>query len=347
MTWTVRVAGSDIAFACEAGCTILDAAQAAGYELPYSCRNGICRNCRGRVLAGDVEGPVVESGEVLFCQARPRSDLEIAPRAISRLDPDARKVVAAKVYRVIRPAEDVAVVQLRFPAGTRVRFKAGQYLHVLLEDGEFRCFSMANPPQANDGALLHVRIVPGGRFSETVLPALVPGAVLRVELPFGDFYLREQSAAPLVFVASGTGFAPIKSILEDTFRRGVGREMTLYWGARRRKDLYALDLPQKWASQHSHFRFVPVLSEPGPEDAWQGRTGLVHQVVMEDYATLAGHDIYACGVPAMVEAARRDFETTRGLSPSDFYCDAFVTPADLPASKGRWVALEPEGDSGR
>jgi len=338
MTFNVHVAGSGIAFGCTPETTILDAAQAAGYAIPYSCRNGVCGSCKGRVARGSVvvaraldgiSAVEREEGYTLFCQARPSSDLEIAPRQIGRIDPNARKLVTAKIYRIERPTDDVAVLQLRFPAGTRVKFKAGQYLQVVLEDGERRSFSMANPPQQSDGAQLHIRVVPGGRFSEQVLPALAPGKTLRVELPHGDFFLREDSTRPAVFVASGTGFAPIKSILEDAFRRGVDREMVLYWGARKAKDLYLADVPAKWADERPAFRFVPVLSEPGPADAWTGRTGFVHRAVMEDFPSLAGREIYACGVPAMINAARRDFEAERGLPPDDFHCDAFVTPADV------------------
>jgi NAD(P)H-flavin reductase/ferredoxin len=338
MTYSIRVAGTEIGFGCAPETTILDAAQAAGYAMPYSCRKGVCGSCKGRVIGGSVSvaraldaisATEREEGYTLFCQAKPCSDLEIAPRQIERIDPNARKLVTAKVYRVERPADDVAVLQLRFPAGTRVKFRAGQYLQVVLDDGERRSFSMANPPQQSDGVHLHIRVVPGGRFSEQVLPELASGKTLRVELPHGDFFLREESSRPAVFVASGTGFAPIKSILEDAFRRGVEREMVLYWGARKERDLYLAALPTKWAAERRGFRFVPVLSEPGPADAWTGRTGFVHQAVMEDFPTLAGREVYACGVPAMINAARRDFETERGLPPEDFHCDAFVTPADV------------------
>lgn len=331
MTHTIRIAGSDIAFACAQHQTVLEAAEAAGWELPYSCRRGVCNTCLGRLVSGMVEAPPEQEGQVLFCRARPRSDLEIAPREIMRIDPGARRTVNAKVYRVARAADDVALIHLRFPAGTKVKFKAGQYLDVILEDGARRSFSMANPPQQCDGALLHVRLVPGGRFSEQVLPTLAAGSTLKVELPFGDFFLRDSGTRPAVMVASGTGFAPIKSILEDAFRRGVKRRFVLYWGARKRKDLYQLELPERWTAQYDNFRFVPVLSEP--DDGWSGRTGFVHRAVMEDYATLAECEVYACGVNAMVNAARHDFIRERGLAPEAFFCDAFVTPADVASAE--------------
>ena len=328
MSFTIRVARTDISFPCDAGTTILEAARLAGYEMPYSCKRGACASCRGLVRCGEVETPYPGDLYTLFCQARPKSDLEIVPREIRRIDPNAKSTIEAKVLRVIDAADDVKIVQLRFPPGVRVKFKAGQYLEVILDDGARRSFSMANAPQQSDLAVLHVRVIPGGRFSGEVLPALAAGGKLRVELPAGDFWLRE-SAKPAVFVASGTGFAPIKSILEDAFKRGIDREMVLYWGARRMQDLYLADLPGKWAAAHVNFRFVPVLSEPAPDENWTGRTGFVHRAVMEDFPSLAQHEVYACGVTAMVDAARQDFCAECALPPDAFFCDVFVTPADL------------------
>lgn len=314
MSLAVRVAGTEISFECKSGQSILDAALEAGWEMPFSCRRGACESCRAPVLSGEFVGPTAFGGDALLCQAHPRTNLEIAPREIRRLDPNARKRVKAKVYRIERPAPDVAVLQLRFPAGVRVKFKAGQYLEVLLPDGSRRAFSMANPPQQSDGALLHVRVLPGGAFSGKALGALKPGDVLEVELPFGDFWLRE-SERPAIFLAGGTGFAPMKAIVEDLVKRNVRRELALYWGARTRPGLYAEALARKWP-----LRFVPVLSE----EAWEGRTGLVHQAVLDDFQSLAGHEVYACGAPPMIDAARRAFVGERGLPADAFYCDPFT-----------------------
>jgi NAD(P)H-flavin reductase/ferredoxin len=322
VSFTIRVAGSDIRFPCEDEESVLDAALAAGWELPYSCKRGQCENCRGRVVSGEFHGPTTFGGDALLCQAHPRSDLEIAPREIRRHDPNARKTIDARVYRVERPAADVAAIHLRFPPGVRAKWKAGQYLEVILEDAARRSFSMANPPQQSDGALLHVRVLSGGRFSDKTLSTLREKDVLRIELPFGDFYLRDAER-PAILVASGTGFAPIKAILEDAWKRGVQRDLTLYWGARRQEDLYQLALPQKWAAERPRFKFIPVLSE----QSWPGRTGLVHRAVMDDHASLADVEIYACGVPAMVDAARRDFIAERSLPPDAFFCDSFATSA--------------------
>lgn len=341
MAYTIHIAQSDIRFDCAEGSTILDAARQAGYELPYSCRTGICGSCKGKILQGEIEaGSHTEAlseeekaaGYALFCQARPCSDVEVGARSITKLDPNAHKLVNAKVYKVSRVSADVSVLQLRFPAGTRVKFKAGQYLQVLLADGARRSYSMANPPHQSDGALLHIRHVPDGRFSGYLESGIAAGDVITLEMPFGDFYLREDSDKPLVFVASGTGFAPVKSILEDMFKKGKPtRPITLYWGGRKAGDLYQSELPAKWAQQYPEFTFIPVLSE---EDNGRDRTGFVHQAVLDDFTSLAGHEVYACGVPAMINAARHDFVSQRGLPADAFYADAFVVtvPTDSAAA---------------
>jgi NAD(P)H-flavin reductase/ferredoxin len=336
MTFKVVVEASPIEFPCEAEETILDAAERAGYALPCSCRKGVCATCEGELRSGEVAlrsqhvtGP---AGNLLLCQARPRSDLLIHPRRIQRREPDTRKAVTAKVYRIHRPVDDVAILQLRFAAGVRAKFRAGQYLHIKLRDGDTRNFSMANPPHESDGALLHIRHVPGGRFSEAVLTGLRPGDSLDIELPYGDFHLRPDSEKPVVCVATGTGFAPFKSIVEDLLKRGNQRRVHLYWGGRRPRDCYFGDLPQKWAACADWFKFVPVLSEPGLD--WNGATGLVHHAVLRDFTDLSEFEVYACGNPGMIRLARRDFVSAAGLDESDFYADPFVPSGNDPAIPG-------------
>jgi NAD(P)H-flavin reductase/ferredoxin len=331
MDFQLRVAGSEVSFPCSEDDTILDAAAKAGFDLPFSCRSGVCGNCEGEIVRGSfVEGgrsldPSVREGpatRVKFCSARPRSDLEILPREVRRLDPSAQKTLVGKVFRLTKPSSEVAVLRIRFPAGTRVRFRAGQYLRVVLDDGDERCFSLANPPHENDGAELHVRYLPGGRVSERVFNSLRIGDPIRVRLPFGDFHLHESSKA-ILLVAGGTGFAPIKSIVEDVLRKGERRPMRLYWGARTPHLFYMADVVSRWKVLNAGFSFIPVVSDPSGGDGWNGRTGLVHRSVLEDLPSLREHQVYACGGPAMITAARQDFEDA-GLDPRDFHCDAFV-----------------------
>lgn len=327
MTFEISVEDSDISFACNENESVLSAAERAGYAIPYSCRKGVCSSCEGWLSKGSVRqrsdeitGP---AGRVLFCTATPQSDLVVRPRRIQRSDPLARKRITARVFRLSRPADDVAVLQLRFPASVRAKFKAGQYLRIKTPDGDERSFSMANAPQESDGVQLHIRHVPGGAFSEQVLASLHLNDKLEIEVPFGDFYIREGDETPYVLVATGTGFAPLRSIIDDMIRRRRKQnEVRLYWGGRGRADLYMAEACERWARRYPWFTFIPVLSEPDPD--WKGRRGLVHRAVLDDIPDLSGWRVYACGNPMMIQAARGEFRTLGGLPEGCFYADAFV-----------------------
>lgn len=334
MTFTISVRDTAIKFPCEPNETLLDAAQRAGYEVPYSCRKGVCGSCKGGVVSGEIRafaGDALSNQEqaerqVLYCQTRPRSDLEIAPRMIEKADPFARRKLKARVFRMKRVAEDVMLLHLRYPAGERVRFKAGQYVRIFWNGGN-KDFSMANPPRDSDGIELHVRLVQGGAFTTHVFEGMQPGDHLDVEVPHGTFTLRD-SDKPILFVAGGTGFAPIQAIIEDMAIKGIARDMTLYWGARQRSGLYS-GLPEKWAAENPRFKYIPVISdavEPGM------RHGLVHMAVLEDHPSLAELQAYVCGVPALCRAARKDFRAA-GLPVREFFIDTFTTQADIAAAR--------------
>ena len=330
-TQDVRVAGTDIAFDCRTGETVLEAAERAGYRLPYSCRKGVCSTCEAALTAGVTRVPgrgevSAPATGVLLCRAVPRSPVEIAPTRIERGEPPARRTMVTTVHKISYPAPDVAVLALRYPIGKRVRFQAGQYLTVRLPDGQTRNYSMANPPRRNDEALLHVRRVPGGQFSEHILTSLRRGDRLTVDLPFGEFTVDHADTRPILLVVTGTGFAPAKSITEDHIQRRSRRPVHLYWGARHNADLYLAGLAAKWADKHPWFRFTPVLTEPDTD--WTGRTGRVHQAVLADHPDLRGHHVYACGNPAMTAAAREDLPAKAGLPPERFHADAFLPTAN-------------------
>ena len=273
-------------------------------------------------------------GCALLCQASAKSDLVIELKELEGLAGIVTGKVPCRVVSIARPAPDVAVLDLRLPMNENMMFVAGQYVDLLLKDGKRRSYSIACPPQPEgvSHVELHIRHTPGGHFTDRLFAGEVKEReVMRFEGPLGTFYLREDSDKPMVFVASGTGFAPIKAMLEHAFRRGIARPMTLYWGCRAKRDLYMLDLPQKWAAEHAGFKFVPVLSEPAPADAWQGRTGLVHRAVMQDFPDLSGCQVYACGAPVMVDAARADFAALCGLPVDEFFADSFLTEAERAA----------------
>jgi CDP-4-dehydro-6-deoxyglucose reductase len=341
----VTVQPSKHEFQVEPGETVLTAALRQGVMLPYGCKNGACGSCKGKILAGEVDyghyhaRVLTEAeraqGKALFCQAKPLGELVIECRTIGAAKDIAVRLLPCRVQKLEKVADDVMIVQLKLPANERLQFLAGQYIDFLLKGGERRSFSMANPPHADEFIELHVRHVAGGSFTDHVFGKMKERDILRLEGPLGSFFLRDESTKPIVFVASGTGFAPIKSILESAFKRGVMRPMVLYWGCRRPKDLYLNHLPQKWAQEHANFRYVPVISEGVAEDAWTGRTGFVHRAVLDDFPDLTGYQVYACGVPIMVDSARRDFTTLRGLPEDEFYADSFTTQADLAADELR------------
>ena len=311
--------------------TILDACLREGLPMPFDCRNGGCGVCKCTVLHGEVElGAFQESalgaddraaGRVLACVAKPLSDVEIEYEPTQEAARPVR-VHEARVIAMDRLAEDVMRVHLEVEGGERIPYYAGQYINILLEDGQKRAFSFATPPHESGPIELHVRRIEGGRFTTHVFTAMKVGDRLRFEGPVGSFFLREDGDKPVIFVAGATGFAPVKSMVEHAFHAGLARPMVLYWGTRRLADMYLRELPERWAKEHPNFRFVPVLSDPAPEDHWEGRTGLVHEAILADYPDLAGHRIYACGSVKMVEAAQPAF-AKHGLSSDDCFSDAF------------------------
>jgi NAD(P)H-flavin reductase len=271
-------------------------------------------------------------GRALMCCAKPRGDLEIEVEAAGAASspPVGRHV--ARVERLEHLSDDLVHLRLVLPDGQRIAFKAGQYINILLDDGERRAFSFANPPQQDDRIDLHVRRIPGGRFTGHVFTQMKVGDSVRFEGPLGDFTLRE-SAHPILFVAGATGFAPIKSIVEDAFARGLTRPMWLYWGVRQRSELYALELAEQWQREHANFHVVPVLSQPGPRDGWTGREGLVHEAMLADFADLRDYEVYVCGSLKLVEAAVPAF-IVKGLAENLCFSDAFV-PTPRPAAATR------------
>lgn len=314
------------------GETLLEAGLRQGLALPYECRNGACGLCRCTVHRGQVEHGAFQPsalspaqralGQTLMCCATPLSDLDIevehADEATQRAP---LRVHEARVQRMDRLTPELMVLHLTLPDGQVLPFKAGQYINILLEDGQRRAFSFANPPRGDAGIELHVRLIPGGRFTGHVFTQMKVGDTLRFEGPLGEFTLRD-SAHPILFVAGATGFAPIKSIVEDAFARGVQRPMWLYWGVRQRSDLYALDLAEQWQREHANFHVVPVLSHDSGTQ-WTGRRGMVHEAMLADFPDLRDFEVYVCGSAKMVEAAVPAF-MAQGLGDGFCFTDAFL-----------------------
>jgi CDP-4-dehydro-6-deoxyglucose reductase len=345
MTFQVTLQPSGHQFQVEPDEKILEAGIKAGLSIPYSCRSGVCRSCRGTVLEGEIDFGDVHptylpdsdkaKGLALLCSARAKSDLVVEIDELEGLAGIKPGIVPCRVVKIERPSADVAVLDLRLPMNENMRFMAGQYVDFLLKDGKRRSYSIASKPSAEGVSHieLHIRHVPGGHFTDRLFAGEVKEReVMRFEGPLGSFYLREDSNKPIIFLASGTGFAPIKAMIEHAIARGSQRPMQLYWGCRKPADLYMAALPEQWAREVPGFSYVPVLSEVSAQDGWQGRTGLVHQAVMADHPDLSGHEVYACGVPVMVDAAQRDFLARCGLPEDAFFADSFLDESSKAAA---------------
>jgi CDP-4-dehydro-6-deoxyglucose reductase len=333
----VRLEPSGHSFSVADGETVLEAALRQGIGLPYGCRNGACGACKGILKSGELAyGEYQEralhdsekaAGKALTCCTKPLTDIVFEVRELAGAKDLAIRTLPARIDKVEKPAEDVAVLNLKLPTGERLQFLAGQYIDILMKDGKRRSFSMANAPHDDAFLQLHVRKSPGGAFSRYVFEEMKERAIVRFEGPLGTFYLREDSDKPIIFVAGGTGFAPIKAQIEHLMHHGDDRPVVLYWGVRSLRDLYMPDLPIRWQEEHPNFTYIPVLSDPLPEDQWRGRTGFVHQAVLDDFDDLSGYQVYACGAPGMTDIAKETFGK-RGLPEDEFYCDAFTPSVD-------------------
>lgn len=344
MSFQVTVQSTNHQFPVQPGQSVLDAALASGIVLPYSCRNGACSTCKGKVVSGTFEaGPnpaqilspeEISAGYTLFCQAQPSSDLVIEAHEVRMATDIQIRKMPSRVLELEQLTHDVMKIQLQLPGGEPFRYYAGQYIEFILKDGRRRSYSMASAPVENNAVELHIRHMPGGVFTDHVFGAgatqMKVREILRVEGPFGSFFLRDDSEKPVVFLASGTGFAPIKAIVERMIETNNQRPAVLYWGGRRPGDLYMHDKVSEWTRDLPNFSYVPVISDAAPEDDWTGRTGFVHQAVLQDIPDLSGYQVYACGAPIMVESARKDFTQLNALPDDEFYADAFTSEADAP-----------------
>ena len=343
MSYQVTIQPSGHTFAVDESESVLDAALRQGIILPYGCRNGACGSCMGTVTAGSVAyrhglPPALNeqdaaSHKALFCQAQPACDLTIQVREVDAARDIEIKTLPCRVEKLEHLAHDVIRIYLRMPASERMQFLAGQYIDVLIKDHEPRAFSSANAPHDDEFIELHIRYVEGGLFTDQVFHHMQEKVMLRIRGPLGTFFLREDSERPALLIGGGTGFAPLKGILEHAFEIGISKPLHLFWGVRARRDLYLDELPARWAREHENFSYTPVLSEPAAEDDWSGETGFVTDSVIRRYPELSGHDIYMSGPPVMVEAGHGLF-MQHGLDTSRFFSDAFEYAAAAENIKG-------------
>ena len=343
MAFNISVLPSGRSFEADAGETMLAAGIRQGVGLPYGCKDGACGSCKCKKLSGTVvHGPHQEKalsaqeeadGYVLTCCGTATSDVVLESRQVTHAGAFPIKKMPARVATLEKLSPDVVRLKLQLPANDIIQYHAGQYVEFILRDGARRSYSMANAPHTliESGAPmvdLHVRHMPGGKFTDHVFAAMKEKEILRIEGPYGSFHLRDDSPKPMVLLASGTGFAPIKAIIEHMQFMGITRDAMLYWGGRRPHDLYLHDWVLARCAEMPHLTYVPVVSDALAEDAWSGRTGFVHQAVLQDLPDLSGHQVYACGAPIVVDSARKDFVEKAGLPEHEFFADAFTSEAD-------------------
>ncbi len=347
MSFNVTVQPSGRAFVAQADEALLAAAIRQGIGLPYGCKDGACGSCKCKKLEGSVtHGPHQSkalspeeeaNGFILTCCATAHSDVVIESRQVTDESAYPIKKMPVRIASMARASHDVMVVRLQLPASDVFKYHAGQYVEFLLRDGDRRAYSMGNAPHTQSdtpGVELHIRHMPGGKFTDHVFGPMKEKEILRIEGPYGSFFLREDSTKPMVLLASGTGFAPIKALIEHLQFKNIQRPAVLYWGGRRPADLYMNDWVQARLAEMPQLSYVPVISDALPEDNWTGRTGFVHKAVLQDFADLSDHQVYACGAPIVVDSAREEYSAVAGLPPEEFYADAFTTAAD----KARAVA---------
>lgn len=344
MTFNITVQPSGRTFTANPDEAILAAGIRQGIGLPYGCKDGACGSCKCKKLEGSVVHSSHQSkaltaeeeaaGYVLTCCATPTSDVVLESRQVTAADAFPIKKMPVRVINLERASHDVIVLNLQLPANDNFQYHAGQYVEFLLRDGARRSYSMATAPhrQAEGPRMeLHIRHMPGGKFTDHVFGDMKEKEILRIEGPYGSFYLREDSDKPIILLASGTGFAPIKAIIEHMRHLGLTRPTTLYWGGRRPADLYQSAWIEEQCAAMPHLRYVPVVSDALPEDGWTGRSGFVHQAVLQDFPDLSGHQVYACGAPIVVESAQRDY-IAAGLPEEEFYADSFTSEKDKVAA---------------
>ena len=336
----ITVQPSERTFSASPGETLLAAAIRQGIGMPYGCKDGACGSCKCQKLEGSVTHSAHQSkalsdeeeasGLVLTCCAVAHSDVVLESRQVTAEGAFPIKKMPTRVSAMEKKSADVMLLKLQLPAGEPFAYHAGQYVEFMLRDGARRSYSMANAPHtqtATGGLELHVRHMPGGLFTDHVFGAMKEKEILRIEGPFGSFYLREDSSKPIVLLASGTGFAPIKALIEQLQFKGSARPVTLYWGGRRPADLYMDTWVKAQLASMPTLRYVPVISDALPADGWSGRTGFVHQAVLQDLPDLSGHQVYACGAPIVVDSAQAAYSQA-GLPADEFYADSFITEAD-------------------
>ncbi len=336
MSYKAQLSDQDIVFDVEEHETILEAALRQGHGLPYGCRDGVCGACKAKIISGNISYPNgtpeglkekdIKQDYAFLCQAKADCDLTIKARTVETATDIKIRQFPCRVTKCEKLNADVMRLILELPKTERLQFLAGQYIDILMQDDKRRSFSLANAPDQDQQLELHIRHYGGGLFSEYAFTDLTEKTLLRIEGPLGQFTLHE-SDRPIIMIAGGTGFAPVKSLIEYSLKSNHKRPIQFYWGARTVDDLYLNEMAEAWSSNNEHIQYHPVLSEIEKLNGWAGKTGFVHDAVLNDHADLSSYDIYACGPPPMINAIVDSFPAN-GLIREQLYSDSFEFAAN-------------------
>jgi CDP-4-dehydro-6-deoxyglucose reductase len=314
------------AFDAQGGQSILEAAEEVGTCLPYSCRTGRCSSCKCRIV-----GPTTlkfdelgltdaekQSGWKLACARVPTGDVKLNINDLGDIDLPKSKVVPAKIDQLTYLTDDILKLCLRLPPKAQFRFIPGQYINLIGKNGLQRSYSLAN---SSNGQVLeiHVRRVPNGIMSEYLFENAKIDDLLRISGPHGTFVLRPLAEIDLIFVATGTGIGPVKSMMEQIENmpaHELPRSIKILWGMRREEEIY-------WSPSNKldQVDFIPVLSKAG--DSWDGERGYVQDVLFRSNVITPHTCIYSCGSEAMINATK-SMALSTGVSEENFYSDSFV-----------------------
>ncbi len=313
--------------------TILEAALRDNRIYPYGCRSGVCGACKSDLISGQVDYGDYEDfalsdverdqGKVLLCQAIPLGDIVIDVEEIMTGAHIQIKMLPCRVGKITRLARDVIQLFLTLPKTQEFNFMAGQYIDIILKDGQRRSFSVANLPEQakQQGLELHIRQVAEGYFTPRVFSSMKERDLLRFEGPFGTYLLQSEADKPIIMIAGGTGFSPVKGLFQQAVEQNPQQKIHLFWGARDKQDLYMDELVKQWTRTYPNLQYTPVLSDSAPHD-WTGDTGFVHEIVRKAYDNLKNHDVYASGPPIMIDSVR-DSLVKQGMNQERFFFDSF------------------------
>ena len=321
MTKKIHILPSNLFFDSADKKTILEAALDSSITIGHSCKIGECGTCIVEVISGKVRnehGQIVTTGNLLSCCSFAVSNVVLKANYYPELAAIERKTLPCRVNSISNVTNNIVILTLRLPSSQKFEYLSGQYI-VLTYQNIKRSYSIANVCHENNEIELHIKKIPHGQFSNLFINDIKVHTLMHLCGPNGSFFVRKNER-PIIFLACGTGFAPIKAMIEALLSNKTTRNIHIYWGMSTPESFYS-DLPKSWTLRNHNIKYIPIISKPHIQ--WSGRIGFVQEAVLEDFPSLLEYEVYACGSRTMIDAARSSF-LVRGLDASNFYSDVFA-----------------------